>query len=69
MYSKWYSIVVGLILAVVGLDPWFHTGPQMVLMPTIGIAAIVIGIIGIISGAMDMKCCKKKEVSSSPLTK
>ena len=62
MSTKWYAIIVGIALVLVGLDPWIHTGPQVMVMPLGGVIAIVVGVIGIILG---LTCCKKKGVTTA----
>jgi hypothetical protein len=53
--TKWYSIVVGVILVLVGLDPWLPTGPEVMVMPIAGVATIVVGLVGIVLGALELK--------------
>ncbi len=57
--SKWYSIIVGIVLVLVGLDPWLPTGPEVMVMPTAGIVAIIVGVVGIIVGVMEALKAKK----------
>lgn len=58
MYSKWYAIIVGVILVLVGLDPWLPTGPEVMVMPIAGGAAIVVGVLGVVLGILDYKAKK-----------
>ncbi len=60
--SKWYAIIVGIILVIVGLDPWLHTAPQMMILQPAGVTAIIVGLIGVIVGVMDRY--RKKTVTS-----
>lgn len=69
MYSKWYTIIVGIALVLVGLDPWLPTGPEIMVMPTAGAIAIIVGVVGILLGLMELKANKKggsAQPTSSP---
>ena len=59
--SKWYSIIVGVILVLVGLDPWLPTGPEIMVMPIAGGISIIVGIVGVVLGFMEKKGGVKKE--------
>ena len=61
MYSKWYAIVVGIVLVLMGLDPWLPTGPEVMVMPIAGVVAIIVGVIGIVVGVMDCRCKRRKK--------
>lgn len=66
MYLKWYSIIVGVILILAGLDAWLPTGPGIMVMPTSGIVAIIVGVIGIVLGLMAKERAKKEAVVKTP---
>jgi len=68
MYSKWYSIVIGVVLVLAGLDPWLPTGPEIMVMPLGGIIAIVLGVVGIVLGALELRGKKKQVSPTSPAT-
>jgi len=68
MYSKWYSIIIGVALILVGLDPWLPTGPEVMVMPLGGIIAIVLGVVGIALGALELKGKKKQAAPTSQAT-
>jgi len=59
--TKWYALVIGVILALVGLDPWLPTGPEVMVMPTAGVVSIVLGIVGIVLALKEMKGDKKRK--------
>ena len=61
MHSKWYALVVGIVLVLVGLDPWLPTGPEVMVMPVAGAIAIIVGVVGIVVGVMDCRCGRKKK--------
>lgn len=70
MHSKWYAIVVGVILALIGLDPWLPTGPEVMVMPLAGVIAIIVGVVGIAVGILDCRCKRRKRgsVQETPAT-
>lgn len=57
--SKWYAIIVGVILVLVGLDPWLPTGPEVMVMPIAGVVSIIVGVVGIVLGVLELKGKKK----------
>ena len=58
MYSKWFAIIIGVILVLVGLDPWLPTGPEVMVMPLAGVVSIVVGMVGVVLGVLELKCKK-----------
>ena len=66
--TKWYAMVVGLVLLLMGLDPWLPTGPEVMVMPLAGVVSIILGLIGIVMGVMEFKGKKKgdPEASTTP---
>ena len=55
MYSKWFAIIIGVILVLVGLDPWLPTGPEVMVMPLAGVVSILVGVIGVVLGVLELK--------------
>jgi len=64
--TKWYTLIIGVVLILVGLDPWLPTGPEVMVMPLAGVVSIIVGVIGLTLGGMELKGKKKAPSSTSP---